>query len=393
MIKTEIYRNAEKIYTEFLKAYINFDFEHFFPLNIKFSRPRRSDNREEQKQKIETLLNNSKNKIGYGYEISWKQTVSTRDKGDVTFPECIFFSNVVDYLNFINKASDFNDFQQISSYIISKIPSLKTWILENPSRLTNQKDNWPDLIKICNYFLYIHQPDGILYIRELPVDIHTKFIENNKYILNSLLTSILPQDKICNNYTGIKKNSFEKRFYLNYNKTLIRYRILDENMYLNGLSDISILPEEFFELNINCENVFIAENLMNVLTFPKVEKSIILWGKGNRVSIMKHAKWLNRMKIYYWGDIDTWGFHILSSLRDHFKDVNSILMSKSLHEKYHNFAVREKLSNSRIPKNLTDEETETFVYLSSLPKESNRLEQEHIPINEIAKVLNLINKS
>lgn len=391
MNKSEIYKHSEKTYIDFLRAYINGDFDHFFPLNIKFSRPRRSDNREEQKQKIENLIISSKSKLGYGYEISWKQAVSTRDKGNITYPDSVHFINVVDYLSFINKTLDFDEFQKISSYIISKNPLLKTWILENPENLTNQKDNWSDLIKVCNYFLYIHQPASNLYIRELPIDIHTKFIENNKYILNSLLTSILPQEKICNNYTSIKKNNFEKRFYLNYNKTLIRYRILDENMYLNGLSDISILPEEFFELNINCENVFIVENLMNVLTFPKAEKSIIIWGKGNRVSIIKHAKWLNRKKIYYWGDIDSWGFHILSTLREHFRDVNSILMSKSLYEKYHNFAVKEKLSNIRIPQNLTIEETETFVYLSSLPNESNRLEQEHIPIIEISKVLNMMN--
>ncbi len=388
-----IFEQAEKKYADFLRAYIQDKLELFFPLSVKFSRPKINDSWDEQRQKFEYLENNSKQKLGFGYEICWKKTIKTRNKGEITLPDNIYFHNTNDFLKFINKTSDFKNFKDIFSFITSEIPQLETWILTNPLKLTLYKENWTNLIKICKYFLDKHTTNNKLYIRELPIEIHTKFIEgdkknkSNKVIIDSLLTTILSENKINKKYTGIKNNNFEKRFYLNYDKTLIRFKILDSNLYINNLSDISILPNEFFELNIKCEKIFIAENLMNVLTFPKIKNSIIIWGKGNRVNTIKSAKWIRSKKIYYWGDIDTWGLHILSSLREHYKNVNSILMTKIIFEKYEKYWVKEEISNKIMPKNLTTNEIELFNFLLSLPKEKNRLEQEHIHQTELINTL------
>ena len=275
---------------------------------------------------------------------------------------------------------------------------MKEWIIKNPLLITENIENWNNLLKVCKYFLYEHQPISNLYIRELQIEIHTKFIEgdkknkSNKAIISSILNAILPEAKINNEYTGIKNNNFEKRFYLNYDKTLIRFRILDKNLYLNNISDLSIQAVEFFKLDLKCERVFIVENLMNLLCFPKTENSIVIWGKGNRASIIKSAQWLSEKEIFYWGDIDTWGFHILSSLREHFADVKSILMSRNIFEKYKQFAVKEDKPNKKLPKNLTGEEEKLFEYLLSLSKDRNRLEQEHINQKEIIEMIQQIEK-
>lgn len=390
-----IFQQAENKYNNFLCAYIQDELALFFPLIInKFlERAKINDNREEQKQKLENLEKNSKQKLGFGYEIKWKNTVNSRNKGEITLPQYIYFKDTDNYLKFINKVDDFQEFKHIYSYIISEIPQLKNWILKNPLQLRSQKENWANLVKVCNYFLIKHIPDNKLYIRELPIEIHTKFIEgdkknkSNKAIISSLLNSILSDEKVNKKYIGIKNNNFEKRFYLNYDKTLIRFRILDKDLYINNLSDISILPDEFYKLKINCEKVFIAENLMNVLTFPELKNSIIIWGKGNRVNILKSAKWLTNKKIYYWGDIDTWGLHILSSLREHYKNLKSLLMTKIIFEKYKKYVVKEEKSKTQTPLNLTFEEKDLFEFLLSLPKEKNRLEQEHIPQTELINIL------
>jgi len=383
-----ISEKAESKYPEFLRAYIQENLDTFFPLVIKrfYELPKINDNRKDLMQKFELIEKNSKQKIGFGYKIKWKKTVTTREKGEITLPEYVFFQNTENYLKFIKKTSDFEDFKNIYQFLITEIPELQNWILKNPLQVTFLKEKWTDLLKVCKYFLYTHKINISLYIRELPIEIHTKFIENNKPVLSSILNDILPENKINSNFTGTKDNNFEKRFYLNYDKTLIRLRILDKNLYINNLSDISILPDEFFNIKIDCKNVFIVENLMNLLTFPKIEKSIVVWGKGNRVNIMKNANWLNDKNIYYWGDIDTWGLHILSSLREHFNNVKSILMSKIIFERYNNFSVKEKTSNPKIPKNLTEKEKTLFEYLLDLPKEKNRLEQEHILQTEIMEL-------
>ncbi len=388
-----IFQQAESKYSSFLCAYIQDELDIFFPLFItKFSeRAKINDNREDQKQKLENIEKNSKQELGFGYEIKWKKTVNNRNKGEITLPQNVYFQNSDNYLKYLNKSSDFKEFKLVYSLIILEIPPLKEWILKNSLQLTVQKEKWTDLLKVCKYFLHKHIPNNKLYIRELPIEIHTKFIERNKSIINSLLDTILPKNKINIEYAGTRNNSFEKRFYLNYDKTLIRFIILDNNLYINGLSDISVLPDDFFNLEINCEKVFIAENLMNVLTFPKVKNSIIIWGKGNRVNILKSAKWLTDKKIYYWGDIDTWGLHILSSLRKHYNSVKSLLMTKIIFEKHKKYAVQEDKSNIQTPKNLTFEEDELFRFLLSLPKEENRLEQEHILQIELVNVLKQLN--
>ncbi len=49
-----------------------------------------------------------------------------------------------------------------------------------------------------------------MYIRELPVEVHTKFIEENKGVLKNLLDYLLPEGMV---HTG--ETDFEKRFGLN----------------------------------------------------------------------------------------------------------------------------------------------------------------------------------
>ncbi|MBK6964924.1 MAG: hypothetical protein IPH20_13550 [Bacteroidales bacterium] len=134
-------------------------------------------------------------------------------------------------------------------------------------------------LDVCTYFKQNPKPN--LYIRELPVRVHTKFIEYNKGLLLELLNVILPKDTINHEYPTSK--DFEKRFGLKFNQSRIRLRILDQNIsdkYLSGITDIEVTEEEFNKLKIPCKKVFILENktnysnLMNFLTLPHLENSI-----------------------------------------------------------------------------------------------------------------------
>ena len=78
-IKT-IFQQAERKYSDFLCAYIQDELDKFFPLIIgQFAeRFTINDNRELQKQKLENLVNNSKQKLASGYETEWKTKINTR---------------------------------------------------------------------------------------------------------------------------------------------------------------------------------------------------------------------------------------------------------------------------------------------------------------------------
>mgnify|MGYP006283843577 CR=1 FL=1 len=102
-----LYEKAEKEYAKFLQNYVSDTLNVFFPLELKFSRPKKNDEREVIKQKLEYVEENSKQKLGFGYYIKWKQTAQSRTKGEITLIDKIYFENVDDYLKFIKKQDDF----------------------------------------------------------------------------------------------------------------------------------------------------------------------------------------------------------------------------------------------------------------------------------------------
>jgi hypothetical protein len=386
----DIYKEAEKQYSNMLKSFIENDLQSFFPLNnVRFSKPNNRNSREEQIKILDYLVNNSRDQLGFGYKINWNITKNTRAFGEVTLPQNIEFSTFSDYLKFIDKDEDFFKFKEIYQLIEDSLPNLKQWVYENPLELTKYKNDWVDIIKVCKYFLFEHKQDSTLYIRQLPIEIHTKFIENHKKIINSILLSILPKESFNWKISRIKGNNFEKKFYINYDRSLIRLRILDEKLNIDSkISDFSLRPEEFYKFEINCKKVIIVENKMNFLAFPKHNDAIVIWGEANKkLNVLCNASWIKDKQVLYQGDIDTWGLKILANYRCHFPKSKAILMSKEIFEEYQNFAVSEKMSFKECPKELTNSEKDLFNFLLKQPKEKNRLEQEHIPQEELLKIL------
>ncbi|BFO23151.1 hypothetical protein SHKM778_95390 (plasmid) [Streptomyces sp. KM77-8] len=51
-------------------------------------------------------------------------------------------------------------------------------------------------------------------------------------------------------------------------------------------------------------------------------------GSGYAASLLRHLPWLADIDLWYWGDIDTHGFAILSRVRGHFPHTRSLLMDR-----------------------------------------------------------------
>jgi hypothetical protein len=151
-----------------------------------------------------------------------------------------------------------------------------------------------------------------LYLRQLPIDIHTKFIEDHTTMLQSLLNFLIP-GHIRNN----DQKKFAERYFLNHDEPLIRIRILDEKLAIyKNITDISIGLSDFEQTDWNCKTVLITENKMSFLTLPPLPSAIAIWsGGGFNVSYLRNAGWLKTKEIYYWGDIDEPGFQILHQVR------------------------------------------------------------------------------
>jgi len=345
-----------------------------------------SKNLAEYQLQITDLVSQSKEKKGYGYTIKY-QTINKKEIGTQDIPSGISFQTESDFLKFLHKEKEVGEFREDCALILSEFFELKEWIIKSPKKIIENHSQWNDLLKVCNYFSVNPVPN--LYIRELPIQVHTKFIEDNKSICKELL-DILIEKYINREYTLLK--DFEKRFNLKYAEPTVRFRILDKNIsqqYFSGIDDLSVPVSLFENLKLPVKRVLIVENKTNLLTIaltlPELEKTIVVFGSGYKVENLKNAKWFNEMELLYWGDLDIQGFEILSQFRSYFPHVKSILMDKLTFEKY--FKENKGTPNNiSIRLNLTNDEQQLYELL----KANNwRLEQEKIPLEYVNNLIKI----
>jgi len=382
----DIKKKAENFYPEYLRAIISG--ENVFRKVIRSDKSISKDFIVGGKQKAE-VIEQSKDRKGFGYTIKYR-TVNTKQHSVQDVIEEISFETEIDFLKFIRKESEVATFKRWVNQILNQFQELNEWIKNYPLKVVQFTDRWQELLSVCAYFKQNTKPN--LYIRELPIKVHTKFIENNKGILLELLNVILPSESINHEFTTAK--DFEKRFGLKFNQGQIRIRVLDKSIsdkYLSGLTDIAVTEEEFCSFQIPCEKVFILENktnfsnLMNFLTLPQMENTIGIFGSGFKVGNLKTALWVADKEIFYWGDIDTHGLQILSQIRGYFKQAKSIMMDfDTLNTFKDDWSKGEPTTTYTLP-NLTSEEQELFAFVKA---EDIRLEQEKISQVYVLKVIN-----
>ncbi|MDG6250919.1 Wadjet anti-phage system protein JetD domain-containing protein [Methanocalculus sp.] len=386
----QIRRDALRWYYEFLSKSV--EGQPFFPKDIRFGKVKPSDTLKEFstiRKEIEYLYQNSKESIGYGYRIEFVK-IKNQKIGEQSFPARIFFEDQSDYLRYIRKGQEFEKFIKTSEKIIAEFPELKQWIINNPQKIIDNFGKWDDLIKVCNYF--VKNPKPHIYVRELPLDISTKFVETNQTILRALL------DILIERHVNADETNFEKRFNLKYNEKLIRVRILDKKIshdLFSGVDDISIPQSQFDTLKIPCKRVFVLENrtnfsnIFNFLTLPDLAESIAIFGKGFQIGLLKSAEWLSDKQIAYWGDIDAHGFQILSQIRGYFPQTQSCMMDFETFNAFKDLSITGIDTKVSELDHLNPEEHQLFTYLLN-QNERNRLEQEKIPHSyAIKKILEI----
>jgi hypothetical protein len=368
----EIKQKAERKYRSFLESVV--EDVPFSKIVIPGDKNYSKSSFQEFEMELLTLTNHSKEKKGFGYSLDF-QKVRTRFLGLQDLPVSIYFESERDYLKFLGKEKEAERFRQNSLKIISTFPELREWVLQKPMKVVAYQDIWDVLLKVCLWFRA--NPNAQLYIRELPVKVHTKFIENHKGVLGELLEILIAP------HINQANKDFEKRFNLKYQEPLVRFRILDSkisNSYFSGINDMAIPAGMFSALNLPVERVLVVENkttLYTTLTLPPMEKTMAVFGSGFAVQNIKSANWLHHVDLYYWGDIDIQGFEILSQFRGYFPNAKSILMDKKTFDTWFE---NEKGTPGAIERQLNLNQEELQLY--QLLKLNNwRLEQEKIPFD------------
>jgi len=369
----EIKVKAERKYIPFLQSLI---MEQPFSRIIIRGDKSYSKSLSEYEKEILALLNQSKEKKGFGYTIDF-QTVKTKSIGKQSLPESIYFETEKDFLKYLSKEKEVELFMQNCRKVLSIFPELKDWIIQNPAKIIQNQGEWDGILKVCVYFKNTQRPN--LYIRELPIKVHTKFIERHQSIIWDLLEVIIEP------FVNTDVKDFEKRFNLKYKEPLVRFKILDKEVstsYFSGVDDLAIPISQFERLRLPINKVIVVENkttLYTTLTLPSMKNAIAIFGSGYSVHNLKSAAWLSKVDLLYWGDIDVQGFEILSQFRGYFPNTKSILMDKFTFEKYFE---KDFGTPTNIAGQLFLNEDEQHLY--NLLKTNNwRLEQEKIPFDYV----------
>ncbi len=324
-----------------------------------------------------------------GYVISDK-IISHRQIGEQKLPKAIVFNNEAIFLKYLGKQAEFEKFKQLVEQSLKQDALLLDWFIRYPLKIMQYADIWPQLLKVCDYFDTHPQPD--CYIRQLDIQgVDTKFIEKNRAILNELLTQILNESAFDQEITGLQQHGFERRYGLRYELPIIRFRILDSALAIQGLTDISLTVNAFRKLDITVDTVFVVENKITGLAFPDFPRALVILGLGYAVNLLAEVNCLQNKNIYYWGDIDTNGFAMLSQLRHCFPQVTSILMDEITLEKFAHLSVLEPLEKSKqhVLSHLT--KTENRLY-QQLQVNLKRLEQERISFSYLQDQLLEVSK-
>lgn len=376
----EITQAAARKYTAFLRASVLG--ASFFPLEIRFGKAKASDDYLALRRWVGELLAHSKAEQGFGYEVTLEER-ELRRFGRQSLPTRIRIETESDYLRLIGKKAEFSQWQTAVGHTLTQFPQLKGWLAQYPQRVLPYLAVWSDLLIVCTYFVQNPRPN--LYLRELPIPVHTKFIEENLAILRLLLDELLPPAAL-----RVDESQFERRFGLRYDEPQIRLRLLDANLQSElgwPVADVSLTLSGCAQLvGMNDRTVLVVENKMTFLTLPPVTNGLAIWGKGFQVNVLRDINWLADCNIWYWGDLDAQGIAILSQLRGYWPQTRAFLMDAKILEKYREFVVMGTPTGVMELVNL--DAAETAVY-RQLVAHNWRLEQERIPQVEVEKAVEM----
>ncbi|MDD7271685.1 MAG: DUF2220 family protein [Spirochaetales bacterium] len=326
------------------------------------------------------LYNNSKEKVGKGYLIEWEDK-KIRGLGNQSEIKKIVIPSNDDYLFITQKEKQYKAIVKALNILNPLFEKYSTkevflsWALSKSNEIEDNTISWEGIYKVLSWFLE-NKNSNMYYLRELPIEVHTKFIENNSNILISLYGYLLNKD-----FKGLR---LEEVFNIKRKPILIRLKLkhkLFEEIAL-PLSSLKKLDNAYDLSQI--ERIFIIENEAVYLSFPIKDKDLCIFGGGFQVKILD-IPWFKEKNIYYFGDLDEHGLEILSIARSLYPSLKSIMMDIETYENFYCYSVGGPKATCF--DNLDRNELELLQKLRQNEPSNNRIEQEKIDQEYILKYL------
>ncbi len=355
-----------------------------FPLRIPLKQPSASQLSEDYAVVRKWVQSFQEAEQNQGLTVEWRE-INHRQLGRNEMPNAVVFVTLEQAVDCIKKTKEFERFKKLAQALLSDFTGLKGWLLKYPHKALEHGCDWPRLLRTLDWMVAHPRPN--LYLRQISLaGIDTKFIEQHKKLLSEWLDILLKPDDIYVEYTGV--SSFEQRYGFIAKPAQIRFRILDKNLFLQGLSDLTVTNDEFCQLDLDIDTVFVTENDINGLAFPAFKRAIVIFGRGYGFGYLMQADWLRNKAIWYWGDIDTHGFSILNQFRRYFPQTQSLLMNRETLLAHQAHWVTENSPTLYDLPNLTADEAVLFDDLrNNRIGQFIRLEQEYIVFNVLVQAL------
>lgn len=294
-------------------------------------------------------------------------------------PGKIYYDTLEDYLFFIRREKDYLKIKEACQLIADSFPFNAIWAKDQPAFLLTYAAIMPDLLKVIRYF-FDHTPLHNFYLRELPIQVHTKFIEDNVKPLKKMLDIILPEAKI-----NFDEKDFSGRYKIKRPNIYTQVRVLDDTLKSTlRFDELALTLDDSSLLNWQPERIFIIENKACFLSFPKVKNSVAIFGAGFKSRVSKHIPWLANSELYCWFDMDAAGFEMLNMVRQYYSHAKSFLMDEPTYNEFSAFSVHSVYRKIESPL-LNADEQKMYHFLL---KENRRLEQERISNVYVQKQLN-----
>ena len=166
-------------------------------------------------------------------------------------------------------------------------------------------------------------PGSGLYLRQLPVEgLDTKWFEQRKGVVTPILRVLRGVAADVDFYAlcGLKRPAHR-----------LRMRVVCPQLQaqVGGLEDVEAPLQQVASMALRPRAVIVVENLETGLAIPGMPGVVVFMRLGNAVSALGQIPWLAHVPVVYWGDIDTYGFAILSRARQALPQVQSVLMDEA----------------------------------------------------------------
>lgn len=315
-----------------------------------------------------------------GHPVEWREFTHPV-LGRNRVPVAVVYSQWDELWRLIGQGPAARRFVDDARLIVEAFPDLEPWVADHPRTVVDHAGDWPRVLGALGW-LVGHPRPGV-YLRQIDAPgVHTKFVEDHRTLLAALLDLVVPGAAD----PAWSAAHFAERYGFLARPRLVRYRHLDPHH--PGPHDVTWRQDDWARRSPEVERVFVTENEVNFLAFPAVPRALVVFGAGYGFDGWDQVPWLARVRVDYWGDLDTHGFAILDQLRSKVPGVHSLFMDQATLLAHRPVWGREPQPTDRVLTRLTDDEQDVYQGLVTHRWAPQlRLEQERVAYSWVERGL------